>query len=113
MCLTCSIPFSYNKIVFASNGIKFFKRQYSSWIMLFEQSSILNQQKCYCYTLEQTETKIKTIELIFFPNVFSLQLMNPQIIIIAEHKEKTDVISLSTKLEKQFFYETTLLFKFR
>jgi len=51
-----------------------------------------------------TGTKIKTTEVKFCPGVYSLQLMNPEII-IAEHKEKKDFILLNINLENQFFYK--------
>ncbi|CAD8183561.1 unnamed protein product [Paramecium pentaurelia] len=121
--VTCWTPISYDQIAFASNGqivlTKFLKnKQAVVQIVLNSSKDDIHHGLCYSnnhlFSINKnaivtswnilTGTKIKTTEVKFCPGVYSLQLMNPEII-IAEHKEKKDFILLNINLENQFFYK--------
>ncbi|CAK82780.1 unnamed protein product (macronuclear) [Paramecium tetraurelia] len=121
--VTCWTPISYDSIAFASNGqivlTKFLKnKQAVVQIVLSSSKDDIHHGLCYSnnhlFSINksavvtswniQTGTKIKTAEVKFCPGVYSLQLMNPEII-VAEHKDKKDFILLNNNLEKQFFYK--------
>ncbi|CAD8157837.1 unnamed protein product [Paramecium octaurelia] len=121
--VTCWTPISYDSIAFASNGqivLTKFPKNKSAVVQIVLSSSKDDIHHGLCYSNNhlfsinksavvtswniQTGTKIKTAEVKFCPGVYSLQLMNPEII-IAEHKDKKDFILLNTNLEKQFFYK--------
>ncbi|CAD8083195.1 unnamed protein product [Paramecium primaurelia] len=121
--VTCWTPVSYDSVAFASNGqivlTKFLKnKQAIVQIVLSSSKDDIHHGLCYSnnhlFSINknaivtswniQTGNKIKTVEVKFCPGVYSLQQINPEII-IAEHKDKKDFILLNTNLDKQFFYK--------